>query len=76
MIYEEVFRTPRADKTITPDPSYRRRQLGRRLAERKVKYDLAILRSCQQAHQEATATLYGSKVFYFDDISYGHEDIQ
>ena len=76
MIYEEVFRTPLADKTITPDPSYRRRQLGRRFAEHTVKYDLAFLRSCQQAHQEATAVLYGSKSFYFDDTSYGYEDIQ
>ena len=73
MIYEEVFRTPLADKIITPDPSYRRRQLGRRYAERTVKYDLGILQSCQQAHDEATATLYGSRVFYFDDTSYGYE---
>ena len=56
MIYEEVLRTPRADKAITPDPSYRRQQLGRRFTERTVKYNLAILRSYQQAHQEATAS--------------------
>ena len=74
MIYEEVFRAPLADKTITPDRSYRRRKLGRRFAERTVNYDLALLRSCQQAHNEASGTLYGSQVFYFDDTSYGHEN--
>ena len=73
MIYEEVFRTPLTDKIITPDPSYRRRQLGRRYTERTVKYDLGLLQSCQQACDEATATLYGSRVFYFDDTSYGYE---
>ena len=74
IIYEELFRMPFADKTITPDPSYRRRHLGRRYAERTVKYDLGLLQSCQQAHQEATAVLYGSKAFFFDDTSYGFED--
>lgn len=73
MIYEEVFSTPFTDKIITPDPSYRRRQLGRRYAERTVKYDLSLLQSCQQACDEATSTLYGSMVFYFDDTSYGYE---
>ena len=76
MIYEEVFRTPRADKTITPDPSYRRRHLGRRYAERTVKYNLGLLQSYQQTHDEAIAILYGSRVFYFDDTSYGFEDIK
>ena len=74
IIYEELFSMPVAAKTITPDPSYRRRQLGRRFTERTVRYELAILRSCQQVHQEATAVLYGSKVFYFDDTSYDLED--
>ena len=71
MIYEEVFKTPRADKTITPDLSYHRRQLGRRFSECTVNNGLALLQSCQQAHEEATAVLYGNKIFYFDDASYG-----
>ena len=74
MIYEEVFKTPLADKTITPDPWYRRRKLGRRFAERTVKGNSALLRSCQQIHSEATGTLYGSHVFYFDDTSYEDEN--
>ena len=41
--------------TITPDPSYRHRQLGRTFAERTVNYDPVLLQSCQQAHEEATA---------------------
>ena len=76
MIYEEVFKTPRADKTITPDPLYHRRQLGRRFAERTVNNGLALLQSCQQAHEEATAVLYGNKIFYFDDASYGTTRIE
>ena len=30
MIFKEVIETPCVDKTITPDPSHHRRQLGRR----------------------------------------------
>ena len=71
MVYEEVFKTPRADKTITPDPSYHRRRLGRRFAEHTVHDGQALLQSCQQAHEEATEVLYGNKFFYFDDESYG-----
>ncbi len=76
MIYEEVFKTTRADKTITPDPSHHRRQLGRRFAEHTVHNGHALLQSCQQAHEEATAVLYGNKVFYFDDASYGTIEIE
>ena len=76
MIYEEVFKTPRGDKTITPDPSYDRRQLGRRFAERTLNNGLAFLQSCQKAHDEATAFLYGNKIFYFDDSSYGNTRIE
>ena len=47
--------------TITPDASYCHRQLGRRFAERTVNYDPALLQSCQQAHDEATATLCDQK---------------
>ena len=76
IVYEELFRMPFAGKTITPDPSYRRRQLGRRFTERTVKYDVAILRTCQQVNQEATAVLYGSKAYFFDDTSYDFEETQ
>ena len=76
MIYEEVFKTPCADKVITPDPSHERRQLGRRYAERTVNKGLAFLQSCQQAHEEATAFLYGSNMFYFDDADYGTTHIE
>ena len=41
---------------------------------RTVNYELGLLQSCQQAYDEATATLYGYKVFYFDDTSYGYEN--
>ena len=61
--------------TVTPDPSYRHRQLGNRFAERTVNYDQALLQPCQQAHEEATAVLWGSEVSYFDDTSYGVENI-
>ena len=74
MIYEEVFRTSRADKAITPDPFYHRRHLGKRYAERTVMYHVIRLQSCQQACDEATAVLYGSRAFFFDDTSYGFED--
>ena len=57
--------------TVTPDPSYRHRQLGKRFAERTVNYDPVLLQPCQQAHEEATAALWGSEVSYFDDTSYG-----
>lgn len=76
MIYEEVFKTSRADKIITPDPSYHRRQLGRRDAEHTIDNGLAIIQSCQQAHEEATKVLYSSNTFYFDDTSYGVTEIE
>ena len=76
MIYKEVFKTPYTDNIITPDPSHHRRQLGRRYGDRTVNYDLALLRSCQQAHEEATSFLYGNNIFYFDDADYGIIEIE
>ena len=43
IIYKEVFKIPYADKTITPDSSHHRRQLGRRYADRTVDNGLAHL---------------------------------
>ena len=44
--------------------------------DRTVNYDLALLRSCQQAHEEATSFLYGNNTFYFDDSDYGTTKIE
>lgn len=74
MIYEEIFRAPLADKTVTPDPTHRRRQLGRRFNEHTVNCNSALLRSCQQVYNEAIGTLYGSQIFFFDDARHGHEN--
>ncbi|CAD6575994.1 MAG: hypothetical protein ASARMPREDX12_007670 [Alectoria sarmentosa] len=76
IIYEKVFSTSLNDKVITPDPSYSRRRyddfcrkhgatyLG---VDRAINNGLALLQSCQQAHEEAAAVLYGQSTFYFDD---------
>ena len=76
MIYKEVFKTPYVDNIITPDPTRHRRQLGRHYTDHTVNYDLALLQSCQQAHEEATSFLYGNNVFYFDDADYGTIEIE
>ena len=79
MIYKEVFRTPLGDGSITPDPWYTRRRVflvyrrrkDEQLSERTINNGLALLQSCQQAHEEATSYLYGSHVFYFSDTQHG-----
>ena len=87
MIYKEVFRTPLGDGSITPDVFYSRRReasvsrccqvpVSRRrkdeqLSQRTINNGLALLQSCQQAHEEAISYLYGNHVFYFDDTQHG-----
>ncbi|CAF9935414.1 hypothetical protein IMSHALPRED_010219 [Imshaugia aleurites] len=75
MIYEEVFRTSLGDGSITPDPLYFHRRVGVKLKggelkNRTINNGLALLQSCQQAHEEGTANLYRNHVFYFDDTRY------
>lgn len=76
IIYEKVFSTSLNDKVITPDPTYSRRrynevcrQLGveSRVINRTINNGLALLQSCQQAHEEAAALLYSQNTFCFDD---------
>ena len=43
--FTDVFETPCADKTITPDPSHHRLQLGRRYGDRTVNNGLAFLQT-------------------------------
>lgn len=77
IVYEKVFSTPLDDRTITPDPTYSRRHYnkacrawGRKVIDRTVNNGLALLQSCQQAHEEAAAVLYGQNTFYFDDFQH------
>lgn len=72
MIYEEVFQTSLQDGAITPDPRYLRRRGSGDLNHRTINNGLALLQSCQQVHEEATAILYGNHVFYFDDTRHDH----
>ena len=71
MIYEEVFGTSLGDGAIAPDTHYHRRRIGGNLTDRTINNGLGLLQSCQQAHEEATAILYGKHVFYFDDTRHG-----
>ena len=67
MIYGLLFETAHKDKVVTPDPAGSRRQnnLGQRTLN--LSDSLPLLRTCQVVHREATAVLYGSNVFRFDD---------
>ncbi|KAM0794547.1 hypothetical protein BDR22DRAFT_826823 [Usnea florida] len=67
MIYRLLFETAHKDKIVTPDPAGSRRQnnLGQRTLN--LSDSLPLLRTCRMVHREATAVLYGSNVFRFDD---------
>lgn len=71
VVYEACFGTSLGDGAITPDPQHLRRRLDGCLTDRTINNGLGLLQSCQQAHEEATAVLYGNHVFYFDDTLHG-----
>ena len=67
MLHEHLFQTPRGDNIIVPGPDHcRRGQLGDQAAC-TINNGLALLLSCQQAHEEAVPVLYSTRVFHFDD---------
>ena len=73
MIYGLLFETAHKDKVVTPDPAGTRRQnnLGQRTLN--LSDSLPFLRTCQVVHREATAVLYGSNVFQFDDCPHNDD---
>ncbi len=72
MIYGEIFQTSCGGNVINPDPTYFRRRGKGGLAARTIKSGSGLLRTCQQAHDEGAAVLYGSHIFCFDDTEYGN----
>lgn len=71
MLYEAVFQNP--TDVVAPNPTRTRRQHGGALTDRTINAGLALLQTCQQVHEEATAVLNGSAIFYFDDTQHGKE---
>lgn len=67
MIYGLLFETAYEDKTVTPDPAGSRRENNLGARTMNLGDSLPFLRICKLVHQEATAVLYGSNVFRFDD---------
>lgn len=71
MVFKEIFQTPCQDGNVLPDPAKTRRRVkDKGICERTISNGLAILQTCQQVHDEATITLYGISVFYFDDTQH------
>lgn len=74
IIYEKVFETPLQDNTITPDPSYTRRDSSawykESFEQRAIGNVLGLLLICRKAHEEAMEALYSKHIFYFDDTKH------
>lgn len=69
--YSILFRSEDDDHLITPDPLRSRDRNFITQNQANMSDSLALLRTCQQAHEEATAVLYGSNIFYFSDRTHG-----
>jgi len=66
-----ILISPHREKLVTPDPSRTRKVNMLKDMSLRLTDSPALLRTCQQIHEEATSVLYGLNVFHFDDEQHG-----
>ena len=71
MLYEAVFQNPTG--VVASNPTHTHHQHSGALTGRTKNAGLALLQTCQQVHEQATADLNGSTIFYFNDTQHEKE---
>ena len=71
MIYSIIFTSTATNHLISPDIIRSRKANNMAQKFGSISQCLPLLRTCRQAHEEATAVLYGNNTFYFNDFRHG-----
>ena len=66
-VYRILFVSQSTETIVTPDPTGSRRRNGLASQTLKMSANLLFLETYQRVHEEASAVLYGTNIFKFDD---------